>query len=94
MSTAHCEATEREGKKLQHVLPCDASVEACPSGYGLALSKCQGCDGLKSYSAATNVTTLLAVAARRAAAGLIDDLGGLLDMKAWLYRGGKDACPS
>ena len=47
---------------------CDPTVGGgCPPGQGLAVSKCQGCGAYKSYSTATDVDTLLAVAARRLA---------------------------
>ncbi len=73
--------------------PCDASVEACPPGFGLVRSKCQGCAGAASnYVSAVNVTTLLHVAERRAGAGLIDPLHYVKRGRYWLYRGSKDMC--
>ena len=73
--------------------PCDASVQACPPGTGLILSKCQGCAGVGSnYISAVNVSTLLAVANRRAAAGAIDALHHMKRGRYWLYRGSKDSC--
>ena len=73
--------------------PCDPSVEACPPGMGLVVSKCQGCGGAgTNYISAVNVTTLLRVAAQRAAYGAIDPLGHVGRGRYWLYRGAKDSC--
>ena len=73
--------------------PCDPSVQACPSGMGLVRSKCQGCAGKgTNYISAVNVTTLLGVASRRAAAGAIDSLTHIGRGRYWLYRGAKDEC--
>ena len=77
----------------QFQAPCDPSVAACPRGMGLVASKCQGCGGPETnYISEVNVTTLLAVAARRAADGAIDPPAHVGTGRYWLYRGAKDSC--
>jgi len=76
---------------------CDDSQPGtlpCPKDYGLPLSKCQGCDGLRDFSANVNVSTLAAIARQHAAAGSIDDVANIAANKYYLYRGGADACYS
>lgn len=76
--------------------PCDPSVNGgCAAGFGLQVSKCQGCAGPASsqWLLAQNVTVLEQVAVRRGAAGLIDaPREHLRGSKIFLYRGGKDSC--
>ena len=72
--------------------PCEPEVAACPSGMGLGVSKCQGCDGYPSNIPGVSVSLLLGLAARRAAEGRIDPLEGVARGRYWLYRGAKDAC--
>jgi hypothetical protein len=73
--------------------PCDPSVQACPPGMGLVSSKCQGCGGSgTNFISAVNVSTLLKVAARRAAGSAIDPLTYIRRGRYWLYRGTNDAC--
>ena len=83
-----------------HQAPCNTDDAAtgtlpCPAGYGLPLSKCQGCAaGSEKYVGNVNVTTLKRVAVSRAAAGKIDDLANVKGGRYYLYRGGHDSCYS
>ena len=75
--------------------PCDPSVRSCPSGYGLPVSKCQGCagPGTDKFITAVNVSELVGVARRRGAAGAIDPPDAhLKSARVFLYRGAKDLC--
>ena len=74
--------------------PCDPSVQSCPPGYGLPVSKCQGCGGPGSgqYISAVNVSVLVEVARRRGQTNLIDPPSSLRGKRVFLYRGGRDLC--
>ena len=58
------------------------------------LSKCQGCGGPGTDVdiGNVNVTTLLGVAERHAAKGLIDSVDNIKTNRYYLYRGSKDPC--
>ena len=76
------------------VLP---TVPASPSGEGLLWDHCKGCTPqslaqLIEHPKLVNITVLEQYAHASADSGLIDGVGNLSSMRAFIYRGTKDAC--
>jgi hypothetical protein len=68
-----------------------------PEGEGLLWDHCKGCSALSraqllKHPNLVNISTLAEYAQRSARAGLIDGLGNLSHMRAFVYRGTKDSC--
>mgnify|MGYP007078103446 CR=1 FL=1 len=69
-------------------------MRPCPEGFGLPVSKCQGCDAWSSeWIKVQNMSELQSVARHRAVQGKIDEPSrGLPGRRVFLYRGGLDEC--